>query len=62
MKRRINRIRLFSNHNEKAKMIEEQVKNQLEEKEFLVVEKDYDMGLAIGGDGSFLRMVKHTEF
>lgn len=45
MKRRINRIRLFSNHNEKAKMIEEQMKNQLEEKEFLVVEKDYDMGL-----------------
>ncbi len=62
MDRKINRICLFSNHNEKAKSIEEEVKRQLEEKGFSVVDKEYDMGLAIGGDGSFLRMVKQTGF
>jgi len=63
MGRLINKIKLFPNNNEKSKEIEELLKTRLELANFEVVEDSrYDLALAIGGDGSFLRMVKNNVF
>lgn len=59
----IKKIRLFVNEQKPdafkiAKMVEEEfLKNG-----FIIDEEDYDLGIAIGGDGSFLNMVRNTNF
>lgn len=35
---------------------------KLKESNFIITDKDYDLGIAIGGDGSFLRMIKAANF
>lgn len=60
--RNINSYKLFSNNNEKSRKIREIVDNKLKENGFISKDDDYDLGIAIGGDGSFLRMVKKTSF
>ena len=62
MKRLINKIKLFPNDNEKSKEIEELLKQRLELANFEIVDSKYDLAIAIGGDGSFLRMVKNNVF
>ena len=57
----IKSFKLFSNDNEKSKKTENIVRKVLLENGF--IESDnFDLGIAIGGDGSFLRMVKNTNF
>lgn len=58
---KIKTFKLFSNNNDKAKSVENIVRKKLLENEFLESD-DFDLGIAIGGDGSFLRMVKNTNF
>lgn len=55
-------VKLFVNNTENAKNISEIVKEKLEMANFLIVEDNYDLAIAIGGDGSFLRMIKATNF
>ena len=63
MSRLINKIKLFPNNNERSKEIEEVLKTRLEIANFEVVhDSKYDLAIAIGGDGSFLRMVKNNAF
>ena len=61
MNKDIKKVKLFINHNDKSKniamIVENAFKNKIE-----VVDKDYDLAIAIGGDGSFLRMVKENLF
>ena len=59
---KINRIKLFVNDNLKSKKISDIVKSKLKEKGFKIVAKNYDLGIAIGGDGAFLRMIKASDF
>lgn len=59
--RNINKIKIFSNHTENSKPIEEELERLLKEYNFELSE-DYDLAIAIGGDGSFLKMVKQTNF
>ena len=59
---KINRIKLFVNDNLKSKKISEIVKTKLKERGFKIVSKNYDLGIAIGGDGAFLRMIKESNF
>ena len=58
----IKRIKLFINDNDKSMYTAEIVANHLENKGFIIDDKDFDLGIAIGGDGSFLRMIKNTNF
>lgn len=58
----VKRFRLFSNDNEKAKIVEEKVREKLVKNNFIEDKENYDLAIAIGGDGSFLRMVKQTNF
>lgn len=58
----IKKFRLFVNDNDKSREVADVVSNKLCEAGFKNVKKDYDLAIAIGGDGSFLRMVKATNF
>lgn len=56
------KIRLFVNNNEKSLEVAKSIKEKLEKKNFIMDEEDYEIAIAIGGDGSFLRMVKEANF
>ena len=62
MSRKINNIKLFANNTEKAKAILQVVKEEMVNYKFNLVDYNYDLAIAIGGDGSFLRMVKSNNF
>lgn len=59
--RKINKIKLFSNGNEKSEEIKKLLIKLLNENNFEISD-DYDAAIAIGGDGSFIRMLKDTNF
>lgn len=60
--KKINRIKLFVNNNSKSEQTAKIVTEKLLKNNFLVVDDDFDLAIAIGGDGSFLRMVKSANF
>lgn len=62
MERKINKIGLFPNNNEKSLSILKKVKEEIKKYNFDIVENNYDLAIAIGGDGSFLRTVKTNNF
>ena len=62
MKRKINKIKLFVNKDKKSIEVGENLKKELNKYNFEIVADDFDLAISIGGDGSFLRMVKNTEF
>lgn len=57
-----NKVKIFYNNNDKSINTFNEVKDKLIKNEFNIVENDYNIAIAIGGDGSFLRMVKETNF
>lgn len=61
-KRNINNIKLFVNDNDKSKKISKIVEEKIKKFNFNLVDKNYDLAIAIGGDGSFLRMIKSNNF
>ncbi|MCM1053299.1 MAG: NAD(+)/NADH kinase [Ruminococcus sp.] len=60
--RKINTIKLFVNHNEQSSIIAKDLEQSLKNYGFKLVDKNYDLAISIGGDGSFLRMVNETRF
>ena len=62
MERIINRVKIFANKNNESLSLKNKVITYLAKYHFEVVEENYDLGIAIGGDGSFLRMLKQTNF
>ena len=58
----IKKVKLFINENEKSIRVARQLKQELTKYGFEVTDKDYDLAISVGGDGSFLRMVKSTNF
>lgn len=58
----IKNFKLFVNENEKAKMTALSVQRVLEDAHLKYVDSNYDLAIAIGGDGSFLRMVRENDF
>lgn len=60
---KIKKVRLFPNDNKKSKRIAKELENTLTDNEIIVTTtSDYELGIAVGGDGSFLRMLKNTGF
>ncbi len=59
---KIKRIKIFANKNDKSLSLKDEVANKLIENDFEIVDNNFDLGIAIGGDGSFLRMIKDTNF
>lgn len=54
--------KIFSNRDAKAVEIASNLRKSLNENEFKENEDYFELGIAIGGDGSFLRMVKQCKF
>ena len=59
---KIKKVRLFCNDNDKSRKIKDLLIDELIKNEFLLTEDEFDLGIAIGGDGSFLRMLKNSIF
>ena len=55
-------IKLFPNYNERSLQLAEELSNKLIASGYTLTDKDYDLAIAIGGDGSYLRMVKNNSF
>ena len=60
--RKINRIKLFANNNEQSKYIAKNLEEELKKYSFTIVGNSPDLCISVGGDGSFLRMVKENNF
>ena len=59
----IKNVKLFVNNNEKSIENSKIIRKRLSNSGFIVHEDDkFELGIAIGGDGSFLRMVKSNNF
>lgn len=58
----IKKVKIFCNNNVKSNNVKKDLVLLLEKNGFIVVEDSFDLGIAIGGDGSFLRMVNENLF
>ena len=58
----IKKVKIFSNNSEKSQEIKKMLIDKLNKNNINIVDNDYDLGIAIGGDGSFLRMIKENNF
>jgi len=59
---KIKKVKCFIKSDKKSKDIANKVIDILESNGFEVVDKEYDLGIAIGGDGTFLYMIKDSSF
>ncbi len=62
MERTINKVKIFANQNEESLAIKKKVEEYLQKYHFEMVEEHFDLAIAIGGDGSFLRMLRKLNF
>ncbi|MCI8588850.1 MAG: NAD(+)/NADH kinase [Bacilli bacterium] len=62
MNRKIQFVKLFVNDNDHSREIASLVSEKLSRAGFEISSDHYDLAIAIGGDGSFLRMVKENDF
>ena len=58
----IKNIKLFVNRNDKSLETANLIKAKLISNGFIIDDENYDLAIAVGGDGSFLRMVKENNF
>lgn len=58
----IKNIKLFVNNNTLSIALGKVVRDNFVKEGFIISEDNFDLGIAIGGDGAFLRMVKSTSF
>ncbi len=60
--KKIKTVRLFSNHTKKSLLLEKKLRRLLPKYSLIEDLQNYDLGIAIGGDGAFLRMLKKSSF
>lgn len=58
----IKRIKIFNSPNIKSRKTQKILEEKLNEKGFILADDNYDLAISIGGDGTFLKMVKETGF
>lgn len=58
----IKNIKLFVNNNDKSYKVAKEVEDRFIKNGFTISNSNFDLGIAIGGDGSFLRMIKSCCF
>lgn len=59
---RISRVKLFVKENEKSQQVAELLKEKLKNQNIEIVDENYELGIAVGGDGTFIRMITETDF
>lgn len=62
MKSKIKSVKLFPNNNKKSRNQALILKEKLEKNGFIFDDINFSLAIAIGGDGSFIRMVKDCNF
>lgn len=60
--KKVKRVKLFVNHNEQSERVARELSKKLSKNGFSLVEENFDLGIAVGGDGAFLRMIKSSNF
>lgn len=58
----IRNIKLFINNNDQSIRLAKLVRESFIRHGFIVSDDSFDLGIAIGGDGSFLRMIRYSNF
>jgi len=58
----IKNIKLFVNNNEESIRTSKLIKEKIIRNRFNIVDENFDLGIAVGGDGAFLRMIKGSNF
>ena len=58
----IKKIKLFVNNNKESIRFSKKLELELINNGFIIDNDNYDLAIAIGGDGSFLRMIKQNNF
>ena len=58
----IKSIKIFPNNNDISMNTAKILETEFLKKGFILKDDSFDLGIAVGGDGSFLRMVKGTDF
>ena len=58
----IKNIKLFVNNNDVSIKLAKLVRESFIRNGFVVSDDSFDLGIAVGGDGSFIRMVRNTNF
>ena len=58
----IKNIKLFVNNNEESIRTGKLIKDKFIRNRFNIVDENFDLGIAVGGDGAFLRMIKGNNF
>ena len=56
------KVKIFYNNNEKSLNVYKELVKKLEDNDFILDDNNFDYAIAIGGDGSFLRMVRTSNF
>lgn len=59
---KISRIKLYYNYNDKSTLVYNELKKLLLDNGFIIDDNNYDLAIAIGGDGGFLRLVSSCEY
>ncbi len=62
MERIIKRIKLYVKDDVKAKKVSMELQKELKDNKFEIVNENYDLAISIGGDGTFLKMVRENNF
>ena len=58
----ISKVKIFFNDTEKTKEVINVLKEALLKRNIEIVDEDFDLGIAVGGDGTFLKMINETNF
>lgn len=58
----VKNIKLFCNNNDKSLKAMKVIRDKLMDGGFLIDDNNYELAIAVGGDGSFLRMVLDNQF
>ena len=58
----IKNICIYCNNDIKSNNLKKELIGKLEKNKYKIVNDNEDLGIAIGGDGAFLRMIKQTNF
>lgn len=62
MKKTLKRVALFVRDGNESRQCAKMVERVFVKEGFEIVTEDYDLAVAVGGDGTFLRMVKESNF
>ncbi|MBS7021254.1 MAG: NAD(+)/NADH kinase [Firmicutes bacterium] len=62
MKKKVTKVQIFSNYSNESGQVVRLLKKKLGQYGFILDKNEFDLAIAVGGDGTFLKMVHATRF